>query len=76
MKPARTIFLSIALTGFSVVGQAQTSQTDSPELKESRELTAKVVQLFGEHKFDEALPLAKRVIELAESALEFVGVTK
>lgn len=49
---------------------AQTPQKpDSPELVESRELTSKVVQLYNEHKYDEALSMARRALELAESAL-------
>src|SRR5689334_15759377 len=49
---------------------AQTPQvTGSPQLSESRELTSKVVKLYGEQKYDEALPLAKRALELGEAAL-------
>ena len=50
--------------------QLATAQTiQSPELVESKELTAKVVKLYREHKYDEALPLAKRALELADAAL-------
>src|SRR6266852_4174982 len=49
---------------------AQTAQgTDSQQLIESRELTSRVVSLYRERKYDEALPLAKRALELGESAL-------
>lgn len=46
---------------------AQTN--DSPELIASRELNSKVIKLYGEGKYDEALPLAKRALELREEAL-------
>jgi len=46
-----------------------TAQTDSPQLAESQELTAKVVKLFAEAKYDEALPLANRALQLRETAL-------
>jgi TonB family protein len=41
----------------------------SPELAESRELNSKVLKLYSEAKYDEALPLAKRALELREKAL-------
>jgi TonB family protein len=41
----------------------------SPELEEAARLNAQVVKLFGEGKFDEALPLAKRVLEVRERAV-------
>jgi len=45
------------------------AQNEPPQLAESRELTSKVIKLFGEAKYDEALPLAKRALELREAAL-------
>jgi TonB family protein len=60
------VFLSGALCG----SHAQVPQTNnSAQLSESRDLNAKVVKLYGEHKYNEALPLARRAIELAEQAL-------
>ena len=51
-------------------GIAQTTQTNQTAgLQESRDLTAKVIKLFGEGKFEEARPLAKRALELREKAL-------
>ena len=47
---------------------AQSSQ-ESPELKEATALTESVVTLFNERKFDEALPLAKRALEIRERLL-------
>src|SRR6266851_6752777 len=49
---------------------AQTpSSSQSPGLVESYELTDKVLKLYSEWKYDEALPLAKRALELREAAL-------
>jgi TonB family protein len=53
-----------------LLGSAQlAAQTEPPQLAESRELNNKVIKLFSEAKFDEALPLAKRALELLETAL-------
>jgi TonB family protein len=38
-------------------------------LTEVKQLSLTVVRLFGERKFDEALPLAKRALELADATL-------
>jgi tetratricopeptide (TPR) repeat protein len=51
------------------IAQTTPQATDSPQLIESRELTSKVVKLYGERKYDEALPLAKRALELGDAAL-------
>ncbi len=65
----RAVFTSLTLLALST-SYAQTAQkADSPELVESRELTSKVVQLYNEHKYDEALSVARRALGLAESAL-------
>ena len=47
---------------------SQTPQ-ETPELAEATELTKSVAQLFKEKKFDEALPLAKRALEIRERSL-------
>jgi TonB family protein len=44
-------------------------QQESPELKEAADLTTTVVKLMGEQKFNEALPLAKRALEIRERLL-------
>mgnify|MGYP003288781362 CR=1 FL=1 len=41
----------------------------SPELKESGDLSVSVVKLFKEGKFDEAIPLAKRALEIRQRLL-------
>jgi TonB family protein len=58
------VSVALILSTTHVVGQ-----TDSAQLVESRDLNAKVIKLFGEGKFDEALPLAKQALQLRETAL-------
>jgi TonB family protein len=58
-------FLTVVLAGTASLAQ----QTDSPGLTEARALTAKVIKLFTEKKFDEALPLAKQALSLSERAI-------
>lgn len=43
---------------------------DSANLQEATKLHAQVVQFFKQNKFDEALPLAKKVVELREKELK------
>lgn len=45
------------------------SQQESPELKEASTLTESVTRLFNEKKFDQALPLAKRALEIRQRLL-------
>lgn len=42
---------------------------ESAEPKAASDLTASVVKLMGEKKYEEALPLAKRALEIRERAL-------
>lgn len=49
--------------------QRQSATAQSPELNEAKRLSEAVVKLFGEGKYDEALPLAKRAVEIREKAL-------
>jgi tetratricopeptide (TPR) repeat protein len=48
---------------------AKDKAESSPEVAEAAELTAKVVKLSNEGKYQEALPLAQRALELREKAL-------
>jgi TonB family protein len=48
---------------------SQPPQGQSPDLVKSRELNATVMKLYGEGKYDEAIPLARRALELREKAL-------
>lgn len=49
--------------------QAANQTENSPELAEAARLNSSVVKLFGEGKFEEALPLATQVLEIRERAL-------
>lgn len=53
---------------FSSVSFSQSPQ-QSPELKEASDLSLSVVKLFKENKFDEAIPIAKRALEIREKLL-------
>lgn len=50
-------------------GAAHSKAANSPELEEAARLNAQVLKLFGEGKFDDALPLAKRVLEIREKVV-------
>ena len=52
---------------FSTVVVAQPA--NSAALQEAAKLHAQVVQLYKENKLDEALPLAKRIVEIREKEL-------
>ena len=54
---------------FLVAPTYLTAQIEQRQASELRELNNKVVKLFGEAKFDEALPLAKRALQLGEAAV-------
>jgi TonB family protein len=66
-KFSSAFVLFLLLARAQIPANAQTSQ--SPELIESRELNAKVLRLYNESKYDEALPLATRALQLRELAL-------
>jgi TonB family protein len=55
----------------SAQGQAatQTPVASSTELLEAQKLNSEVVKLFNAGKYDEAIPLAKRVLQIREKAL-------
>lgn len=78
MKKTAIILLLWLALSFTVHGQAfatllpdasSKAQERPPELIEASNLSVQVVKFFNEGKFDEALPLAKRVVELREKAL-------
>ena len=48
---------------------APKSAAQSPELLEAEKLNAEVVELYKAGKFDEAVPLAKRVLQIREKTL-------
>lgn len=47
----------------------ESSQRNSTDITEAAELSKSVVRLFNERKFDEALPLAKRALEIRENLI-------
>ena len=55
-----SLFLSISISN---------QEPESPELKEATEFDASVVKLFNQAKYDEALPLAKRALQIREKLL-------
>src|SRR6266704_2298319 len=63
----RPVLIWLAL-GLTVLAQTPQSNQSSA-LIESRELNAKVIELYAEQKYDEALPLARRALELREAEL-------
>jgi len=62
---------AIALLTSILLSSVFISQTpqQSPELKEADDLSVSVVKLFKQRKFDEAIPLAKRALEIRERFL-------
>lgn len=53
----------------AVMSRLPAAQQQSQELEEAVQLSASVAKLYREGKYDEALPLAKRVLEIREKAL-------
>ena len=49
--------------------QGQPAAGEAPELLEARQLSQQVVALVSEKKYDEALPLARRALEIREKTL-------
>src|SRR5688500_18215271 len=66
------VLLSLSNSGAystsSTTGGQVNAQSQSAELAEASELEQKVVKLYVERKYKEALPLAIRVLELGERA--------
>jgi len=54
---------------FSLKKQEAAGQKQSPELIEADELSAQLIALYKEKKYDAALPLAQRALELREKVL-------
>jgi tetratricopeptide (TPR) repeat protein len=57
---------SLCLASLLFISQ---SPQESSELKEAADLTESIVKLFNEQEFDEALPIAKRALEIRERLL-------
>jgi tetratricopeptide (TPR) repeat protein len=65
----KVVFILLLTSLFSSTAVISQSAQEPPELAEATELTKSVVKLFKEDKFDEALPLAKRALEIRERLL-------
>jgi len=66
MKTFLFVLLTSLLTSSVAISQ---SPPEPPELAEATEMIKSVAKLFKEGKFDEALPLAKRALEIREQLL-------
>lgn len=62
-SPPSRVDLTIA------VNQQSASDSETRQLTEAANLNSTVIKLFGAGKFDEALPLAQRVLEIRERVL-------
>lgn len=69
MRIALAFFICLLLLQVPVA-QTVSSSAQSNELEETKELNRKVVRLYKEGKLDEALQLAKRVLQIREKLLE------
>ena len=67
MKLILLLFISLFLSATFVSPSHQ--EQEPPELKEATELTNSAIKLFNQQKFDEALPLAKRALQIREKLL-------
>jgi TonB family protein len=63
------IAFAFCLLVFSADIAQTTTPNQSPEVLQSNELNSTVMRLYGEGKYDEALPLAKRALELREKVV-------
>ena len=61
--------LLIVLLSATLLLVSSYQEQESPELNEAAELSGSVVKLFNQQKFDEALPLAKRALQIREKLL-------
>jgi len=64
----KIIFL-IFIFGAFFAAKAQDNKTSSPILQEAIKLNAQVVTLFQQGKFEEALPIAQKVVQIREVEL-------
>lgn len=73
----KTLFVALAITlslFLSAIAQTNSTQPQndpakSAELQEASHLSAQVVELYNEGRYDEAMPLAKRALEIRERVL-------
>lgn len=60
--------IAVLLAAFLLVVSAS-AQSQDDALKEASQLSQQVIRLYNEGKYDEALPLAKRAVEIREKIL-------
>lgn len=65
----KNLLLLVSLACGCIAVSAQTAQTLSSALQEAQKVSAEVVRLFQQKKYNEALPLAQRVIAIREKEL-------
>src|SRR5688572_23537575 len=70
-----SIFLVLAVTQFGTAQQKPLTDEDRAGLAEASQLNKKVVELHAAKSYDEAIPLAKRELELKRNALGESNVT-
>jgi TonB family protein len=63
-----SLFLPLFMV-FSLSGVAQNKSAESAELAETKKLSIEIVRLYNEGKYEEAIPLAKQVVDLKEKIL-------
>jgi TonB family protein len=63
------VLILLPVSGFSSPSVAQNQSAESAELAEAKKLSIEIVRLYNDGKYDEAIPLAKRAVELKEKAL-------
>ena len=63
------ILMSFILISLGVVSVSAQTSPLSPALQEAQKITAEVVKLFQQKKYDEALPLAQKAISIRENEL-------
>jgi TonB family protein len=64
-----SLFLFQPLAAQTTSTQPQSDDAKSAELREASRLSAQVVELYNKKQFDEAMPLARRAVEIRERAL-------
>ena len=65
----KNLLLLVFLACGCLTVSAQTAPTLSPALQEAQKISAEVVRLFQQKKYDEALPLAQKAIAIREKEL-------
>ena len=65
----KKIIILVFILGTFFIAKAQDNKISSPALQEAKSLNAQVVTLFQQGKFEEALPVAQKVVQIREKEL-------